>query len=208
MLLCGIIAVLCFRAVTVSAGSELTQAVTATAATPPTFTVTSLGAMENIGPRLYDVNAAGTVVGVLYSREGDTFPRDAFIRPRGGELRLLPRPDGAGDTFAYDLNDNGWAVGYGTDGGAIVWSPDGAIPLGTMFGDRGSNATAINNRNQVTGYMNHAGRREAYLWEPGAGLRFLGDVPAGVGSVHGMGISNSGYIVGDAYVSSSASHAF
>ena len=116
-----------------------------------------------------------------------------------GVFTMLPLPDGATDSFAWDINDRGDIVGVaiGDSTHAVLWpAGGGVIDLGTLTGDGGSWAQGINNRGQVVGYSSGPdGFTRPFLWRAGTMID-LGPLP---GDPQGAAsaISDAGVIVGE-----------
>jgi probable HAF family extracellular repeat protein len=200
------------------------------AADLPTFSVIPMGIQGRFGqPSAARTNTKGTVVGYVSSKVGDDIRSEAFIRFKGGDLKLLELLPGQDpkmhSTSVTDVNDDDWAVGeirfevgrmIGRDiarpaitASAVAWVPGkGPIDLGVLPGDDRSTARAINNRNQVIGTSSGSRNSRAFLWESGKGLKDLGNLPNGVGTVSANGISQQGHVVGGVNVRPNASHPY
>ena len=95
---------------------------------------------------------------------------------------------------ALDVNDNGAVVGqmyiFGGTYHASMWMNGSVIDLGTLPGETGSRATAINNPGQVVGY---SGLR-AFRWENGVMM----ELPSALGATWSVAndINDAGEIVG------------
>jgi probable HAF family extracellular repeat protein len=105
---------------------------------PSHYVITDLGA--NAIPAA--VNASGAVAGTINNR--------AFLSA-GGATIIFGTLNGASDSGATDLNDNGIAVG--TSGGhAAAFKPDGSIiDLGIVANNVFAFDLSINNSNQIVG---------------------------------------------------------
>jgi probable HAF family extracellular repeat protein len=154
----------------------------------------------------YGINDAGVVVG-----EWERIP---FIYTNGASAALArpvdPVSNFEGAAGAYDINNNGWAVGYASypfgNAGAILWRDGKAIDLGSLPLDAGFNraaaANAINDANVIVGRSltslpGGTGSRasHAFRWADGAWLD-LGTLvgPARNSAAHA--INGQGLIVG------------
>lgn len=159
------------------------------------------------------INNLGQVVGNSGIKDysvccsGPTFQRPVvWERPPGGvwSVRELPSVSSA---RANDINDAGYVVGW--DGGAVIWSPSGAIePLPLLTGTTQPYVSRINNTGQAVGYVWSTTLTDAtaVLWyRDGSGdwsVMSLGYLPGGAFSV-GYDLTDrdgSGrmYVVGDA----------
>jgi probable HAF family extracellular repeat protein len=125
----------------------------------------------------YGINDAGTVVG--------EWERRAFVYANGAIAALAPplnlRGETAGPSGAFEINEQGWAVGYATYPGsfsAVVWRPDGsAFDIGTLPLASGWRPDAvardINEANEVVGasattLSSGFTVRHAFLWQAGS----------------------------------------
>jgi probable HAF family extracellular repeat protein len=143
------------------------------------------------------VNDAGEVVGFSATALG-TFGLHAFSW-RGGVMTDLGLLDG-GFARAYDVNNRGQVVGDsavdGMNSVPVRWQRGTPSSLTARYGQ----ASAINDRGQVTGYF--FGGNGSFLWSRGRILD-LGTLP-GASFVQSSGINNRGDVVGytdfDAFV--------
>ena len=83
----------------------------------------------------------------------------AWVSKGDGTIELLPLPQGASGSQAFDINDEGSVVGFaGTSysGVAVVWHPGASgyevTELGALPGHTSSVATTINNVGDIVGY--------------------------------------------------------
>ncbi len=116
----------------------------------------------------YDINSAGDVVG--FARTAQLAQRAVLWPSTGGIIELGTL--GGADSTAYGINTQGHVVGgadfLGTDTNPFIWIDGQMTALGD-FGDRGGDAQAINDQDQVVGYASgseFSGVR-AFLWENG-----------------------------------------
>jgi probable HAF family extracellular repeat protein len=152
------------------------------------------GAIDGIG---YGVNNSGQVVG--YS--GNQPYGHAFLYSDGAMRDLGSL--GNLDSGASGINDLGQVVGWSREGPflrAFVYSGGVMHSLGTLPGASVSDATAINNRGQITGAAGYepydpstSGNEHAFLYENGV-MRDLGSL--GGPNSRGYAINELGEIAG------------
>lgn len=127
------------------------------------LTLTGLADRWNTGWAINDADVAvGAVHGWIVGEPAGS-PSFRAARFEGGRTQLLESL-GNGYGAAYDINNQGFAVGF-TAGHAALWTPEGRlIDLGAMleaqFGDAaalGSAAYGINNAGEVVGRYGHEG---------------------------------------------------
>jgi probable HAF family extracellular repeat protein len=117
------------------------------------------------------MNEHGHLVG--YWSQCDDYDPEAFVWRRDTGFTTLPRPPGFVGARAYDINDSGMIVGAlltaGSLWNACVWCGDDVINLDPLLEGNSSEALAINNAGQVTGYRNHTvlGGTHGFVWEDG-----------------------------------------
>ncbi len=108
------------------------------------------------------------------------------------------------------INEAGQVVGYSTVGysrGFLSPSPDDPmVEVGYLYdGKRGSNATAINNNGQITGWSYaHIGSSDyfrAFIKNPGEDPVDLGTLGGDSGTQQGNAINDNGQVVGRSYLS-------
>lgn len=129
--------------------------------------------------RAHAVNADGTIVGVLDAVAG---------RWTNGGLETLPA-----SSVAYDITDDGVAVG-GASSGAIEWAADGTVtPLGTPA----TTAYARNGAGWTVGERRAGSGRFGYahplLWRDGVETAF--DLPFAMSRL--TGINDAGVMIGE-----------
>jgi probable HAF family extracellular repeat protein len=116
-----------------------------------------------------------------------------------GVVTMLPLPDGARDSFAWDINDRGDIVGVAIGDlatHAVLWpAGGGVIDLGTLPGHSGSWAQGVNNRGQVVGWSADADGYHAFLWRAGTMVEL--DTLPGHTQAAASAISDAGAIVGE-----------
>lgn len=177
--------------------------------------LTDLPGRTDSGPNA--INASGAVAGV--NVKNGSYQAMLYMSS-WNDLGTL----GGAESFATGLNDSGQVVGYSqTSAGAtnsFLWTPgaSGGVQgnpqmqnLGTL-GGAVSEAYAINNSGQITGYSDiptgQTSRQHAFLYSGGA----MTDVGQGLSVLvnsYGYSINSSGHIAGTAYDSGyKAPHAF
>ena len=171
--------------------------------------VTGLGKLPGGVPRFsgslaYDINDAGTVVGLTYvgglprpSKNGDF----AFRRPAGGPMQPLPDlPGGLDFTTAYGINAVGDIAGYASvqapGGGkrnrAVLWRQDGSLlDLGVLQPTDASAAYDVNNQGLAVG---QSGVRPVW-WTAATGLQDLGLLP-GRSNARATAVNDAGQVIG------------
>src|SRR5262245_56469278 len=135
-----------------------------------------------ITPGIHAINAAGMnesgdVVGTTqYAR--------AWVSHAGAPAVELPLAPGLPYSLAYDISDSGVIVGsvnfgqYPWMGYAAAWVPNGAggydvVQYGTLPGEIGSVATAVNNVGDVIGHSYDGMFRTAVLFTAPGGIQDL-----------------------------------
>jgi probable HAF family extracellular repeat protein len=132
---------------------------------------------------------------------------------------------GGSESLAEGINDSGRVVGYSFTAGnaatnAFLWTPgatDGVASnpqmksLGTLGGGA-SQAFAINNSGQVTGYSdiaaNKGNNQHAFLTTGGT-MQDIGQALSGLPNSYGYSVNSSGHVAGTAYDANySTPHAF
>jgi probable HAF family extracellular repeat protein len=145
-------------------------------------------------------SSAMMVVGTLSANNGPY----AFVWQNGTMQNL-------GGGYATGVNDAGQVVG--TTNGAFLWQNGTMQNLGTLRGDTGSSATAINNSSQVVGISTkvHTTHKTqtytdtAFLWQNGK-MTSLGTL--GGQNSDAYAINDLGQVVGTADTRTSSGHAF
>lgn len=129
---------------------------------------------------------------------------------RKGDIEELPTVSGDPDGVAYQINDDGDAVGTsGTCSAynfnilanlapvhALLWHNGSVKDLGSLGGKTGNTAFSINNSGEVVGISDLSGDKtfDAFLWKDGK-MTDLHTLPGDVSSV-GLGINDVGDVVG------------
>jgi probable HAF family extracellular repeat protein len=143
----------------------------------------------------FAINQAGQAVG--YS-SGPTGIR-AAVWPRNGAAQALPGLPGSDTTKAFAINAQGSIAGVSESGSglhAVFWSGDAVQDLGTLAGQRFSEALGLNNKGEVVGSSGDpVGARRAVLWAPGFAIKDLGVLPGGDSS-RALGINDRSEVVG------------
>src|ERR1700722_1886667 len=129
-----------------------------------------------------------------------------------GEARALPTVAGDPDGFVQGINDRGRAVGSsGTCTNiathAVLWKNDTAFQLPDL-GPTGSDAYAINDRDQIVGYVTSPDGTTIFaaIWQNG-GVTSIPTLP-GDSAAFATGINNQGQVVGSTFNSTGWSHGF
>ena len=149
--------------------------------------------------QLNAINDLGVAVG--YWRENDPPWRPHSFMYANGEIVELDPLLGSSISIASDINDEGVIVGGGDFGPppgdeqslhAFVHdpsSPEPASDLNLLAGKAHGHAAAVNESNQVVGWMNDGGLSQPFLYDAGA-INFLADQ----GSV--ADINEKGHVAG------------
>ncbi|RYG31357.1 DUF3466 family protein [bacterium] len=165
--------------------------------------VRSIGELYSGGySTAHAINNLGSVVGNAQTSANQSH---AFRALSGTAMTdLTPYPSAS---IAYDLNDNGWTVGNGSDlafGGSVAfrYNGDGTYQrLGRFGTGRESTAYAINASGTVVGrsasaYVNGFNRDYlGFIWTESGGLQPLSK-PEGAGNTWAYDINDAGTIVG------------
>ena len=164
----------------------------ALAAPPPAtsmFTATDLGDLGGQDARAQHINNRGQIVGFSYLAGHAV--RHAFLYEAGvmSDLETLP---GALESFAFDINDAGAAVGL-CDDKAVLFSSGQVIDIGSLGGTR-SVAEGINASGQVVGWSYLPGNAtyHGFLYANGS----MNDLGTLGGWSIAPGINGSGEICG------------
>lgn len=184
----------------------------------PTNGMQNLGALAG-GTSSYpnDINELGQVIGTSATHCGYM----GFVWDAMKGMQALPTFGGAygfGNTIndagqiagsAYLTDDSSWHafVGDANDLGSVPVAPvPDMIDLGTL-GGTSSNATAVNDFDQVVGQAYTASwNSHAFLWDEANGMQDLGTLGGSHSSA--SDINNAGQVVGSAQTSSYSNHAF
>jgi uncharacterized membrane protein len=169
-------------------------------AAPPQFSVQPLSPLYSGDPVVKLINDRGSAAGTVLTHGPVRDRGDAFLQPPGGTRQILGQVPGGIATQPLDLNENDWIAGFAETESLqmrpVVWNArDGLIDLGVLPGGNHGVANAINNRNQVVGWIDSSAGRQAFVWEAGTGLRAL-PKPAGTGTATASGINDLGELPG------------
>jgi probable HAF family extracellular repeat protein len=143
-------------------------------------------------------------LGVVAGRVWELSAGGGYIHHAGiwsnGIVRPIAPPYQDWWSAASDINDSGVAVGAMQEleprrSMATMFWEGQTIPLGTLPGDRSSDARAVNNRGDVLCVsLNLEGRRRAFLFRAGL-IIDLGTLPGGT-QVFPVALNNLGHVVG------------
>lgn len=148
-----------------------------------------LGTLGGTYSKAWGINDNGDVVGEADNAQGQ---RRAFRWTAAGGMQELPLLPGGTTGAAYEINDGGQAVGYGTAGSyepslALLWGADGSVDsLGVGM------ARAVNNSGQVVGTDDFWSG--AWFWSASTGAFRIGGDMAG----WTIDIADNGRIAGQA----------
>ena len=187
-----------------------------------TYTVADLGPLSDLPARAdsgpSSINSSGSVAG---ANVVNGFYHAMVYSGSWNDLGTL----GGRESLAGGINDSGQVAGYSrTAAGvtnAFLWTPGGTggvagnpqmRNLGTLPGGSVSEAYAINNSGQVTGYSDVAGptgpRQHAFVYSGGS-LKDIGQSLTSSVNSYGYAINSSGHVTGAAYDTNySSAHAF
>jgi probable HAF family extracellular repeat protein len=132
--------------------------------------------------------------GWIAGTSADVPNRAARWTPTEGVVAITPV---GANADARDLNDAGHVVGH-VDGNAYLWTPENGVrPLPLPDGATASFATAINDRDEVVGYVDRAdGQQHAFYWSAVTGTIDLGTLGGRISFA--ADINDSGTVVGHA----------
>jgi probable HAF family extracellular repeat protein len=166
--------------------------------------------------RATGINNRGTIVGYASSASGS----EQAVVWSGGVPAPLPPLSAGQRSAAFGVNDADEVVGWSSTSNtelfphhAVLWRRGGiAIDLGTILNADSSQARAINNRGQITGFVSHGPFPfRAFFWD-GDQMYDLGVLPDAnprprVDSSGGFAINNRGDIAGFSISSDPVVHA-
>jgi probable HAF family extracellular repeat protein len=178
------------------------------------YILTDLGTLGGDTSYAYAVNASGQVAG--QSSIGRSVYHAFLSGPGGGPLQDLGTLGGS-QGVGFAVNDSGQVAGWSFTaaepvGHAFLSGPGGGalMDLGTLSGGV-SVGYAMNDSGQVVGYADTAGGGVvAFLYSGGQMLDLNSLIAPGSGYtlLHAYGISDTGYITGDALTPNGQIHAF
>jgi probable HAF family extracellular repeat protein len=168
-------------------------------------TVTYLGNLGGSMSGAYAINKSGLIAGYT---EAPGMSQEAFLYS-GGTMAGLGTL-GGGTSFAQGINNSGQVVGIASYH-AFLWSSStGMTDLGTLFGQSGSDAEAINSSGQVAGSCFTVGGNgsddHAFLWSSSTGMTYLGTLGGAYSTAYA--INDMGMVVGDSETAAGQEHAF
>jgi probable HAF family extracellular repeat protein len=154
-----------------------------------------LPSLGNGGDYVANINNSGDAVG--YSTDANGVTRAALWR-NGVITNLTPSPD-TWVAGAFGINDSDQMSGNWNNR-AVAWIDNTRIDLGTPL-DRASNATSINNSNQVVGYIvdvSNPSPYTAFIWANGQ-LNSLGTLGGVFVGCIAYDINDRGEAVGECH---------
>jgi probable HAF family extracellular repeat protein len=101
---------------------------------------------------------------------------------------------GAATNAISDINNHDHAVGWADDTSGNFFAVKYENGIATSLGIPNALADAINDADQVTGWLYQQGSQTAYLYDPNSGITNLGTLGGGLSL--GYGINNQGVVVG------------
>ena len=159
----------------------------------------------------YAINDAGDIVGSAQFRGSGQLQDPVLWTPNGTMIRLGELPGGQSNSWAYDINSRGRAVGgverprgdlppdaYHLQRPAIWITPRMVRWLGDgRRGFGGGQARALNDSDTVVGFGSVAdGVLHGFRWTPGGSVQDLGDLPGGSDWSYAYDINEVGQVVG------------
>jgi probable HAF family extracellular repeat protein len=168
-----------------------------------------LGTLGGDFSRASGINNAGQVTGTSQTQQGTLH---AFLYTDGQMFDVNDLIDptlGLMMSTGLAVSDNGDVAGFGLVNGTghpLLYSKGRMTDLGTLPGDTGGQAIALNNRGQVTGYSyNPPGCcQRAFLYADGQMVDLTGAIDPAL-HAHlelGVGINDSGQILANGYYAS------
>jgi hypothetical protein len=168
------------RFASVGCFSALAVVATVRAQTPPSYRPEFLGTVASSTA----INASGWIVGTTPLAPAN---ERAWIAGPSSPVTPLPLPPGRMSSRANDINDAGVIAGVVSSasyadpsfgGIAALWIPNGSggytiQELGTLPGDLGSTASALNDVGDVVGYSQGSMYRRAVLFTSPSGIQDL-----------------------------------
>jgi probable HAF family extracellular repeat protein len=185
------------------AALALSVALVAPASAEPVVALQSLGTLggENDYSSAFDINDAGQIVGSSFV---SGYTEHAFVYENGTMTDIGVQIIGA-ESYAFDINNFGQAIGNFDDNEGFVYSGGVVTPTGTLPGGSYSMALAINDAGQVIGFGNTASQTRAFRMNAGV-MVDLGTL--GGGNSQAWTQNEAGQIVGMAQTAGGQWHAF
>jgi probable HAF family extracellular repeat protein len=180
-----------------TSGATISNAPTQT----PGYEVVDLGVIQRIAADIVPgLSDSGNIV-LWHQEESQAF---SAVLYEGGMQKLLPKPDGYRNSFAYSVNDRGDSVGWSNTTlnpvdsistvHATSFTRDRAVDLGTLGGLR-SQAYAINNQGVIVGVSGLKDNEQCAFRYADGKMSCLDPLPGEIYSV-AFDINNAGVIVG------------
>jgi probable HAF family extracellular repeat protein len=113
-----------------------------------------------------------------------------------GATSILQTGSGAATNAISDINNHEHAVGWADDTPGNFFAVKYENGIASPLGIPNSIAVAINDSDQVTGWLYHPGTQTAFLYDPISGVTDIGTLGGGLSL--GYGINNHGVVVGSA----------
>ena len=188
----------------------------ASAMAAQTYTITDIGVLKGDNESSgFWLNNNGEVVGCSDTETAEGYPctglvpgQHAFSWTKSGGIKDLGTLSGATVSGAIGINESGTIVGYSNVKGqlatnfvAVQWSSTGAITsLGTLSGGPSSAAFSINSADVASGdSFLTSGKVNATSWT-NSKIKSIGSLANAIFTA-GLGINNSGQIVGESVFS-------
>ena len=139
------------------------------------------------------INNLGQVAGYAMVQVNGAWTSRAFVWSSSSGHQLLPALNGAKNSSARAINDNGVVAGS-SGGRAVVWI-NGAVTDIHTFATGSSSAWDVNSNGEVVGtYWGPGSQGEAFKWTATTGMQLVRTMSGSSGEA--LGINDSGVIVG------------